>query len=223
MFAMNNNSNNPDEENIMFAQEKNEKSFKELKWPTKVAAGITSITAVLFTIGGLASSVVYAANPDEIAEASKVIRLSEPVVNDENSETFGEVIDAGLPNVTLAILSEEPSLHLNKTFVVETQIAKVCQKKGCFFIAQDGDTIIRVSFKDYGFFIPTDTAGRTVTLAGQLVEKQMSEEQVAHFQSDLVGKESGGAESVQADKLVNTMQAGKVYEIVASGVRIPTS
>ena len=207
----------------MFAQEKNEKSFKELKWPTKVAASITSITAVLFTIGGLASSVVYAANPDEIAEASKVIRLSEPVVNDENSETFGEVIDAGLQKVTLARLSKEPSLHMDKNFIVQTKIAKVCQKKGCFFIAQDGDTIIRVSFKDYGFFIPTDTAGRTVTLAGQLVEKQMSEEQAAHFQSDLVGKESGGAESVQADKLVNTMQAGKVYEIVASGVRIPTS
>jgi hypothetical protein len=224
---MNNDSKNSDKENIMFAQEKNAKSFKRLKWSTKVSASVANTTAVLFTLGMLASSPIYAANSDENAnenaETSQIIRLSEPVIKDDNSETFGEVIDGSLPSVKLASLSEEPSLHLDKDFIVETKIARVCQKKGCFFIAQDGDTIIRVSFKDYGFFIPTDTAGRTVTLAGRLIEKQMSEKQAAHFQSDLGNRNANSAAANQGDKIAQAIKPGKVYEIVASGVRIPTT
>lgn len=141
----------------------------------------------------------------------QVLRLSEPVASDADSETFGELMQAGLPEVALSSLESKPTEHLGNTFVVKTKIAKVCQKKGCFFIAQDGNTVIRVSFKDYGFFIPTDTAGRTVTLAGQLVEKQLSEEQAAHYRSDL----RSNAE------LADAIQSGKVYEIVASAIRIP--
>jgi hypothetical protein len=136
------------------------------------------------------------------------VRLSEPVAVTDTSETFGSLIDETLHKVDLGSLSKQPSKHAKQPFIVETKIAKVCQKKGCFFIAQDGDTIMRVSFKDYGFFIPSDTAGRTVTLAGELVKKDLSEEQAAHYRADL-----------QLDS--DIVKAGEVYEIVASGIRIP--
>lgn len=139
---------------------------------------------------------------------AETVRLSEPVATTKTSETFGSIIDEALQKVDLGTLSKQPSEHIEKPFVLETKIAKVCQKKGCFFIAQDGDTIMRVSFKDYSFFIPSDTAGRTVTLAGELVKKEMSEEQAAHYRADL-----------QVDS--NVVKAGEVYEIVASGIRIP--
>ena len=136
------------------------------------------------------------------------IRLSEPVETSVNSETFGVALDESLPLVELSELLQKPSHYTDNDFRLKTRIAKVCQKKGCFFIAQQGDAVIRVSFKDYGFFIPTDSANKTVVLAGRLVRKQVTQEQVEHYQSDMDSAEQG-------------LVAGETYEIVAESIRIP--
>lgn len=140
--------------------------------------------------------------------SAETIRLSEPVAQDANSETFGKVIDSSLTQVSMAEVATQSAALVGKPFIVETKIAKVCQKKGCFFIAQYQDQVIRVSFRDYGFFIPTDAGGKTVVLAGELVEKEMSAEQAEHFNQDL--KSEAGA-----------IKTGVVYEIIADSVKIP--
>lgn len=139
---------------------------------------------------------------------AQTVRLSEPVSSDAGSEIFGQVLDETLKPVKLAMLVEQPEDFMTEPFVLETRIAKVCQRKGCFFIAQQNEHMMRVSFRDYGFFIPTDSSGKTVQLAGQLVAKERSPEQTAHFQADL---------KCNSDEV----QAGKVYEIVADSIRIP--
>jgi hypothetical protein len=136
------------------------------------------------------------------------IRLSEPVSSDATTETFGAPLNEQLPTVTLDELARSPSEHLGVAFQVELPIAKVCQKKGCFFIAQAEQQTFRVSFKDYGFFIPTDAGGKTVLLNGELVRKEVTRKQAAHFNSDL----KAGADSIKS---------GVSYEIVAQSVRIP--
>ena len=55
---------------------------------------------------------------------------------------------------------------------------------------------------------PTDTGGKTVTVTGTFIERELSEKQAAHFRED-----AG----------TDTLQAGKVYEIVADAVSIPKS
>lgn len=136
------------------------------------------------------------------------LRLSEPVTQDAQSETFGVKLDRSLPKLTMASLVTNSSSFLAKPFQVEARIAKVCQKKGCFFIAQQDQHILRVSFRDYGFFIPTDSSGKTVTLAGELVQKEISPELAAHFKADLRSE-------------TDTLKPGVVYEIVADSVKIP--
>ena len=136
------------------------------------------------------------------------IRLSSPTAFDSNSETFGQIFDGSKADLDLDTLMQHPSKYLGQQFVLKTSIAKVCQKKGCFFIAQQNQSMLRVSFKDYSFFIPTDSSGKTVLLIGELVEKQVTPAQAAHFSADL------NTESV-------TLKAGKAYEIVASGIQIP--
>jgi hypothetical protein len=86
--------------------------------------------------------------------------------------------------------------------------AKVCQKKGCFFVAQHEADTVRVTFKDYGFFIPTDSGGKTVLLAGNFQRKALSREEAEHLAEDL-GEE--------APKDVPDFE----YAIVATGVSIP--
>jgi hypothetical protein len=138
------------------------------------------------------------------------LRLSEPVTQDAQSETFGVKLDHSLPKLSLASLVTDSASYLAKPFQIEARIAKVCQKKGCFFIAEQDQHILRVSFRDYGFFIPTDSSGKTVTLAGELVQKDISPEQAVHFKADLKSE-------------TDMLKLGVVYEIVADSVRIPRS
>lgn len=138
------------------------------------------------------------------------LRLSAPVTQDAQSETFGVKLDNSLPKLSMQDLVTDSPSYLAKPFQVEARIAKVCQKKGCFFIAQQQQHILRVSFRDYSFFIPTDSSGKTVILAGELIQRQMSPKQAAHFKADLNSE-------------TDMIKSGVVYEIVADSVKIPRS
>jgi len=137
-----------------------------------------------------------------------VIRMSEPVEVTDDAEIFGAPLDADARSASLETLLDNPADYLDTPVRVEARISQVCQKKGCFMIASAGDRAVRISFKDYSFFVPTDTSGKTVTLTGTLIERELSEKQAAHFRQD------AGSD---------TIQAGKVYEIVANAVSIPRS
>lgn len=142
------------------------------------------------------------------ADAAEVTRLSEPVEVTDDAEVFGAPLDTNARAASLEALLDNPDDYLDTSVRVEARISQVCRKKGCFMIATAGDKAVRISFRDYSFFVPTDTGGKTVTLTGTLVERELTEKQAAHFRED------AGSD---------TIQAGKVYEIVADSVSIPKS
>lgn len=152
-----------------------------------------------------------AGGPDAAGDRSEntVIRLSEPVSVTETHEVFGASMPSSEHTLTLAELIDNREQHLGAEVVISTQIVKVCQKKGCFFIARDGDAAARVTFRDYAFFIPTDSGGKVVTLAGTFSRETLTQKQSEHLASDL------GEPVAYADLLQ--------YAIVASSVRIPKS
>ena len=141
------------------------------------------------------------------ADDGGVVRLSEPVEATDTHETFGASLPEAGDAMTLADLLADGDRYLDREVKVTTSVAQVCQKKGCFFIAQDGSHAARVSFKDYGFFVPSDISGRTVTLAGELKRKDLSAEQAEHYNEDM--------------KAESTVKPGPQYEIVATSVRVP--
>lgn len=143
-------------------------------------------------------------------DGEKVIRLSEPVEASETHETFGAAMPAALEPVALSALLADPESYANQSVVVAARVAKVCQKKGCFFIARDGSATVRVSFRDYSFFVPTDISGREVLLVGELERVELSKEQAEHLESDLGSADTG-------------LTPGPQFEIVASAVRVPKS
>src|SRR6187455_209750 len=50
---------------------------------------------------------------------------------------------------------------------IEGVVLEVCQVKGCWMTIEKGDgTKMRVTFKDYGFFVPKDISGKKVVMAG---------------------------------------------------------
>ena len=164
-------------------------------------------TPILATVALAAGAALW--EPAAAGEDTGVIRLSEPVVVTDTHEVFGAPMPEAADAVTLAMLVAERQEFLGTEVLVRTEIVEVCQKKGCFFIARDGDAVARVTFKDYGFFIPTDAAGKTVTLKGVFAEQQLTPEQIEHQAEDL-----GGAPAT-----VEPLQ----YTIVASAISIPRS
>jgi hypothetical protein len=142
------------------------------------------------------------------AVEADVKRLSEPVAVTDDAEIFGAPLDESAKTTSLEALLDSPHDYLDTPVRLETRISEVCQKKGCFMIATVGKHAVRISFKDYAFFVPTDTSGKTVTLTGTLIERTLSDEQAAHLRED------AGSD---------TIQAGRVYEIVADSVSIPRS
>ena len=70
------------------------------------------------------------------------------------------------------------------------------------------DCVMRVSFKDYGFFVPTDISGKRVEFTGEVVAREMTAEEAEHYAEDLGTEEP-------------PVEPGMVYEIVATAVRVP--
>ena len=139
------------------------------------------------------------------AHAGEVIRLSEPVATTDTTETFGSLLDEAVPLVELADIGAG---NVGDTVRVEARVSQVCKMKGCFFIAVDGNATVRVSFKDYAFFVPTDVSGKTLMFVGEVTEKEMTKEEAEHLAEDM-GEVSAA------------VAPGTTYEIVASAVRVP--
>ena len=156
------------------------------------------------------AALLLATGIGQAAENTTVIRLSEPVEQTADSETFGASLDESVPMVSLEELASNGGNYVGKPVRVIARVSQVCQKKGCFFIIQEGSSIMRISFKDYGFFVPTDISGKRVTFTGEVVAREVTVDEAAHYVEDL-----GAADS--------QVVPGKVHEIVATSVRVPRS
>jgi hypothetical protein len=64
-------------------------------------------------------------------------------------------------------------------------IVEVCQNKGCWMTLDMGNgQTLRVTFKDYGFFVPKDAAGKTAWIEGTAKKDTMSVAQLKHSAED---------------------------------------
>jgi hypothetical protein len=79
---------------------------------------------------------------------------------------FGDAITA---DSSISIEEMKVAMGDKKELVVKVTapVDAVCQKKGCWMELKGNDgTTMRVTFKDYGFFVPKDAAGKTAIVSG---------------------------------------------------------
>lgn len=75
------------------------------------------------------------------------------------------------------------------SFKLSGVVEEVCQSKGCWMkIKNEQNQSVRVTFKDYGFFVPKDIAGRNVILEGDVSFTELDEDLAKHYADDS-GKE----------------------------------
>lgn len=87
----------------------------------------------------------------------------------------------------------------NTTVALKATVVEVCQVKGCWMILVDGDTKVRVTFKDYGFFMPKNLAGAVVVVEGVLSEEVLSEKDARHYAED-AGKSKAEIAKIKGDQ-----------------------
>jgi hypothetical protein len=90
------------------------------------------------------------------------------------------------------------------------EVESVCKAAGCWMKVKtaDGKTI-RVTFKDYGFFVPKDIAGKTVVFEGVAKVKTTSIAMLKHYAED------GGKSKEEIAKIT---EPEKAIGVVATGV-----
>ena len=100
----------------------------------------------------------------------------------EASYKAGDTVSDAKP-VAIAEVIKAPEKYTEKPVIVEGTIAEVCRKKGCWMelMPVGAETAVRVTFKDYGFFVPTDSQGMLVRVEGVFETKVWSKEDVDHL------------------------------------------
>ena len=86
------------------------------------------------------------------------------------------------------------------TVKFSSKINEVCSKKGCWMklpVGESSETMVR--FKDYGFFMPLNSAGKEVIVEGKAFVKETSVEELQHYAED-AGKSKEEIAKITAPK-----------------------
>lgn len=89
-------------------------------------------------------------------------------------------------------------------------VTEVCQTKGCWMTLnlEDGKEVM-VKFKDYGFFVPKDIAGKEVIINGLAYVDDMPVEEQQHYAED-AGKSSSDIAKITQPKKTLSFEADGV-------------
>ena len=102
-------------------------------------------------------------------------------------ERFGAALSPG-SLVGLDDVLAEPSRHSGKTVLVEGHVRRACTKKGCWMeLAAGSDPSAkgcRVTFRDYGFFVPTDSAGSRARVEAVVETVTLKPSHVRHLEEE---------------------------------------
>jgi hypothetical protein len=118
-------------------------------------------------------------NHDQMTSAAAPAASTSPVT------ARGEKLK-GLELVAFEKLLASPKDYDGKTVALEAKVRKACTKKGCWMelASSDKGPGVRVTFKDYGFFVPLDSAGSTAKVEGTVKVAELSPEKAKHYESE---------------------------------------
>jgi hypothetical protein len=98
--------------------------------------------------------------------------------------TRGTAIAKDAKSVPLATVLEAPNDYTKTPVVVEGTVLNACERKGCWMQLKDADQSVRVTFKDYGFFVPLDSKGMKARAEGVTTVKKLSRSEADHLEEE---------------------------------------
>jgi len=117
----------------------------------------------------------------------------------------GTPLPKGQAPVSLASVLAKP--EDGRSVLVEGVVRRACSQMGCWMelAPASGGPGVRVTFKDHGFFVPTDSAGARARVQATVRVAQLSAAQAEHLRAE------GGSMAAGAQREV---------QLIASGVEL---
>ena len=145
--------------------------------------------------------------------AKKDAKKENKIVENTTFSSFGDTISSLDYLSSNDAISNYNALKLGDTINLKfnANIKEVCSKKGCWMTlpAGNNDETIMVRFKDYGFFMPLDAAGKDVIVAGKAFVNELSVADLKHYAED-AGKSS--------EEIANITEPAMEFAFEANGV-----
>jgi len=140
---------------------------------------------------------------------------SQPSTSAAVSTTAGQAFGAPLSSTTGVLTTAElltaADKYQGQTVVVTGQVVEVCQTKGCWMTFMDGDKEMRIRFKDYAFFVPMNSGGKTARIEGVFEKKEVPVDEARHYLMD-AGKPEEAAKITEPTLSYTFMASGVVIE-----------
>lgn len=93
---------------------------------------------------------------------------------------------------------------------VKARVEECCQKKGCWMKVDMGNgQTMMVTFKDYGFFVPLESAGKTAIMKGIAYYDTISVDMLRHYAED-AGKSKEEIEAITESSYALAFEASGV-------------
>ncbi|MBZ9728818.1 DUF4920 domain-containing protein [Salegentibacter sp. JZCK2] len=132
----------------------------------------------------LALSLIFIACKNEKSNnEAEVLAEADPV----SYNSFGAEITVENSLNSAEALEKFDSLKPGDTLELKfaSKINSVCKMKGCWMILElPEEEDIRITFKDYGFFVPKDSENTEVIVEGKAFLNEMSVEDQKHYAED---------------------------------------
>lgn len=105
----------------------------------------------------------------------------------KNTKLYGAALGSAA-KAELKTVLVKPDEYKDKSLIVEGEVRRACTRKGCWMeIAESVDKAAlgaRVTFKDYGFFVPLDSAGAHARLEGTVNVETLTAANVEHLEGE---------------------------------------
>jgi len=102
-------------------------------------------------------------------------------------ERFGAALSEASRHPITAVLAD-PSAFSERPIQIDGHVRRACSRKGCWMeLAAGSDAALpgcRVTFKDYSFFVPTDSQGARALVEGELKFRRLSPQRVTHYEAE---------------------------------------
>ena len=124
-------------------------------------------------------------------------------------ERFGQQIDPKISKTIEDVIAQNSS-HLGKEVTVTGRVEKLCLKKGCWLNLKSSKGPVRVTFKDYGIFVPASFLNKQVMIKGQFNKIVESVKRQKHLLED----------EGRSQKEINQITKEKeIFSLVATGIQ----
>jgi hypothetical protein len=146
------------------------------------------------------------------SDKKEITETTEDVKQEIAYKSFGKEIIADDAIDSKSMAEHYKSMNVGDSIdsKMVAKVGEVCQAKGCWMkLDLDNGEEVMVKFKDYGFFMPKNIAGKDVIINGKAYVNEVPVSELRHYAED-AGK--------SAEEIALITESEKTYSFEADGV-----